>query len=233
MVTNSRRRAKGRRPSGTFCALPHHVFRSEPGKPAPAAALSKTALALLVDMAAQFNGSNNGNLSAAPKIMAAYGWHSQGTLTDALVEVVAFGFLTPTRQGGRNQCSLYALAWHGIDEGPHDTAPNPVPSRLWLSEQAHLRDPAFVRRWKEAQQRRRGKNTSRYSDKPSRYSDKSEAFSRFGFPLFGHLLRYTRQEGAAEGSAKGARTVVDVWRGRDWRSKLHRGAAVEMRNSAC
>jgi hypothetical protein len=153
--------------------LPHSIFRSTAERPAPVAALSKTALALLVDLAQQLNGSNNGNIAAAPATLAPYGWKSRGTVDDALVELVALGFLQPTRQGGRNRCSLYAVTWVGISEGPHDARPDPVPARLWLEEKAHLRDQAFVRRWEKCQARRRGGLPSRYPDKPSRYPDKS------------------------------------------------------------
>jgi len=173
MPTQDRRKAKGRRQGGSFTALPHSLFRSTAEKPAPAAILSKKALALLVDLCQQLNGKNNGDLAAAPKTLAPYGWKSRGTLDKALVELVALGFLEQTRQGGRNRCSLYAVTWRGIDDGPHDAKPDPVPSNLWKPESAHLRDAVFVRRWQNAKKRRRGNSSSRYSDKPSRYSDKS------------------------------------------------------------
>lgn len=173
MAATTRQRAKGRGGS-TFLALPHTLFRASGGKPPPAAMLSEAARALLIDVARQFNGTNNGNLSAAPKIMVPYGWHSRGMLNDALVECVAQGFLELTRQGGRNRCSLFALTWLGIDEGPHDARRNPVPSQLWKPEHEERRDPLFLRRWQQIL-KRRGKIThpSRYSDKASRAADKS------------------------------------------------------------
>lgn len=168
-----RRKAKGRREGGSFAALPHSIFRSTAERPAPAAALSKTALALLVDLAQQLNGSNNGNIAAAPATLTPYGWRSRGTVDDALVELVALGFIVQTRQGGRNRCSLYAVTWRGIDAGPHEARPDPIPCHLWKPDLAHLRDPNFIRRWEKCQQRRRGCLPSRYTDKPSRYADKS------------------------------------------------------------
>jgi hypothetical protein len=137
------------------------------------AALSTSARCLLVDLCHQYNGRNNGDIAAAPKTLEPFGWRSRGTVDDALVELIALGFLQQTRQGGRNRCSLYALTWRGIDEGPHDAPPNPVPSNLWKPDNAHQRDEVFIRRWQAVQQRRRGQNASRYSDKPSRYADKS------------------------------------------------------------
>lgn len=155
MPSQDRRRVKGRRSEGTHTGLPHAIFRSSPGAPAPAAALSKRALALLVDLAAQYNGRNNGDLSAAPKVLEPYGWRSQGTVADGLAELIALGFLQQTRQGGRNRCSLYALTWQPIDEGPHDVQPTAVASGLWRPEKADQRDQVFIRRWHKAQQRRK------------------------------------------------------------------------------
>ncbi len=71
--------------------------------------LSKKAFALLVDVSQQLNGKNNGDLSAAPSVMAVYNWRSRGAINDAIVELVALGFLQQTRQGGRNRCSLYGI----------------------------------------------------------------------------------------------------------------------------
>ena len=172
MPSRDRGKAKGRRGTSTFAALPHSIFRAQGQTPPPAAALSKTARCFLADVAQQINGKNNGNLSAAPKIMELYGWTSRGTLDAALVESVALGFLEQTRQGGRNRCSLYAMTWLGIDEGPHDAMPNPVPSNLWKPENAHKRNQAFVARLERLKARRRQNTSSHYSDKPSRYSDK-------------------------------------------------------------
>jgi len=172
MPTRDRLKAKGRRSEGTFTALPHNVFRRTAKRPAPAAILSTTARCLLVDICQQLNGRNNGDLSAAPKTLAAYGWKSRGTVDDAIVELVALGFLQQTRQGGRNRCSLFAVTWRGIDEGPHDAKPDPVPSNLWRPDNAHLRDEVFTRR-REKRRHGHGAYASRHSDKPSRHSDKS------------------------------------------------------------
>jgi hypothetical protein len=171
MASTNRRRVKGR--SGdTFTMLPHHVFRANGNKPPPTAVLSKISLLLLIEITLQFNGANNGNLSAAPKILEPYGWSSRGTIDKAIVENIAKGFLMQTRQGGKNRCSLYAVTWRGVDAGPHDAQQDPVPSKLWLPENAHLRDANFVARWQK-RQRCAGENASRIEDKRSRVADKS------------------------------------------------------------
>ncbi|MFE8032269.1 hypothetical protein [Thiohalocapsa marina] len=158
MAATSRQRVKGRKSNGSFCALPHSIFRARSDGGPPVAVLSARARALLVDLAMQYNGKNNGNLSAAPAVMASYGWTSQGTLADTIAELVAHGFLLQTRQGGRNQCSLFALTWVGIDDGPHDAQPDPVPSRLWEEGRTDMRDATFRRRWQNIRERRRGRS---------------------------------------------------------------------------
>lgn len=166
MARKALEKSKGRREGGTFAALPHVVFRARGDEPAPAGRLGKLARLLLVDLAMQLNGNNNGNLTAAPKTLAPYGWNSRGTLADALAELVREGFLELTRQGGRNRCSLFAVTWLGIDEGPHDARPNPVASHLWKPENAPRR---------EVRGHPQNENSSRLADKPSRLADKSGA----------------------------------------------------------
>lgn len=172
MPSVKRNRAKGRRSEGTFTALPHSVFRAKANHPAPTAVLSRNSLALLIDISQQFTGKNNGDLAAAPKILAPYGWKSRGTIDDAVTELLALGFLQQTRQGGRNRCGLYAITWRGIDDGPHDAKSDPVASQLWKPENAHLREKRFIQHW-EKRRRGHGRYASRHEDKPSRHSDKS------------------------------------------------------------
>jgi hypothetical protein len=64
----------------SFAAKPHHIFRPNfvHQTPSPASVLSHKAAHMLDNLAAQYNGVNNGDLSAAPTIMALFGWTSQG-----------------------------------------------------------------------------------------------------------------------------------------------------------
>lgn len=70
----------------SYSAKPHHIFRPNfaAGTPSPAAVLSHKAAHLLDNLVAQYNGKNNGDLSAAPKIMALFGWSSHGSVDDAI-----------------------------------------------------------------------------------------------------------------------------------------------------
>lgn len=137
--------------TGSYSAKPHHIFRPNfaTGTPSPAAVLSHKAAHLLDNLTAQYNGKNNGNLSAAPKIMALFGWSSHGSVDDAIAELIAYGFVEQTRQGGRNQCSLYAITWQPIDEcgGKLDVNPTAVASNLWKPENAEKRERRFVKKW--------------------------------------------------------------------------------------
>lgn len=103
--------AKGRRSSGTFLALPHNLINAPKFQD-----LSGNATKLLIQMAGQYTGKNNGDLSAPFKTMKAVGWRSQTTLNKALNELLALGFLVRTRQGHfPKTCSLYGLTWKPID----------------------------------------------------------------------------------------------------------------------
>lgn len=156
-MADKRQQTKGRRTSHTFAAKPHNIFRADCKNmvPSPASVLSHKAAHLLDNLIAQYDGNNNGDLSAAPKIMKLYGWSSQGSVYSALVELLAYGFIEQTRQGGKNQCSLYAVTWHSIDEckGKLDVNPTKVASNLWKPENAGKIDPRFVEAWNRQQQK--------------------------------------------------------------------------------
>jgi hypothetical protein len=156
-MVDKRQKTKGRRTSHTFAAKPHNIFRADCKNkiPSPASVLSHKAAHLLDNLIAQYDGKNNGDLSAAPKIMKLYGWSSQGSVYNALVELLGLGFIEQTRQGGKNQCSLYAVTWLAIDEcnGKLDVNPTKVAVNLWKPENAGKIDPRFVAAWKKQQEK--------------------------------------------------------------------------------
>ena len=104
-------RNKGRYPFKFFVMFPcdvlnHEVFRT----------LSPKATKLLIDIAAQYRGSNNGDLSATLSLMRDRGWNSSDQLNKAKKELVEKDVIRVARQGGLNKCNLYALTWFPIDE---------------------------------------------------------------------------------------------------------------------
>ena len=94
-------------------------------------ALSHPAKTLLVDVAMQYSGKNNGDLAVTLSMMKKRGWRSNSTLRRALKELVEAEWLTMTRQGGRHKCNLYALTWEPIDEcgGKLEVRPTITPPR--------------------------------------------------------------------------------------------------------
>lgn len=132
----TRAKAKGRRESGAFIPLPVSVLNH-----ANFARLTPKAVKLLIDLCVQLRfregGTvNNGDITAAWKLMEPRGWQSKDTLYRALDELLHYGFVIRTRQGGRNLCSLFAVTWWAIDEcaGKLDIKPTRAPSNEWRNE---------------------------------------------------------------------------------------------------
>ena len=105
------RRTRGRRISGSFLSLPHILLHHPNFQ-----GLRAKSVKLLIDLAAQYKGWNNGDLCAPLSIMREKGWSSNEQLFRARNDLVERGFLRVSRQGGRNQCTLYALTWQPIDD---------------------------------------------------------------------------------------------------------------------
>ena len=124
----SRLKVKGRRERHQFVGIPKvcmkHLNYIE---------LSMPAKVLLWEFCYQYNGYNNGDLCAAFSVLKERGWRSKGTLARAIDELKERGWIIVARQGGRNQCSLYALTFQAIDEckGKLDILSTNVASGDW------------------------------------------------------------------------------------------------------
>ena len=127
-MANSRRKAKGRRDNGSFVAVPHAVLESD-----TYAKLSASAVKLTLDLYGQYKGSNNGDFAMAWSMMSKRGWRSKDTLYRARDDLLDNGIIIKTRQGGKHQCSLYAVTWQPIDEcnGKLDCSPTNVAPGYW------------------------------------------------------------------------------------------------------
>jgi hypothetical protein len=123
-----RAKATGKGGEPGFLKLTRNITRS-----AEWHALSGNATKLLIDLAEQFIGWNNGDMSCEWSKMATHGWKSKGTLQDAKRELLDAGWIICTRQGGKNRCSLYAVTWLPIDEcdGKLDYPSERVASNAW------------------------------------------------------------------------------------------------------
>ena len=78
--------------------------------------LGAYAKVLLWEFCYQYNGHNNGDLSATISMLKKRGWNSPTTLSKAIKELRKKGWIMVSRQGGRNLCNLYAMTFQAIDE---------------------------------------------------------------------------------------------------------------------
>tara|TARA_Y100000052_G_C2949775_1_gene86367 strand:- start:299 stop:757 length:459 start_codon:yes stop_codon:yes gene_type:complete len=77
--------------------------------------LDKTSRALLWDMYRQYNGYNNGNISAAHGVMGKWGWDKK-TLLRCRKKLEAAGWIVVTRiPRAKKEPTLYAFSWLKID----------------------------------------------------------------------------------------------------------------------
>lgn len=96
-------------------ALPHAVMESEEFKK-----LSGSETKVLLMLAKQYKGKNNGDLSATFTQAKEYGIKSQETLSKALKRLLEVELIQKTREGlflnPGGQCALYAVTWQAIDD---------------------------------------------------------------------------------------------------------------------
>ena len=110
---------RSKRDGGRFVALPHTVLDSN-----AYLSLSSSAKALLVDIARQYGGSNNGKLLICEKALKPRGWASSATVHKAKRELLDAGLLHETRKGHKpNKASWFALTWQTLDWNPEMDIP--------------------------------------------------------------------------------------------------------------
>lgn len=139
-MARTRSKAKGRRESGNFFQIPARVLDS-----ANFCRLTTKSKALILDIGARFNGHNNGDLAAPYSWMKRRNWKSKDTLQKALEELLHFGIIELTRQGGLLGASLYAFSWLPIEicKGKLDVPASRVASNKWNT--APSPDPASAK----------------------------------------------------------------------------------------
>lgn len=117
-----------RREKGGFAAIPHCLLESQ-----VFLGLSSHAIKLLMDLATQFKGFNNGDLCMAWSLMEKRGWKSRDTLNKARCELLNTELIVITRRGDRKRPNLYALTFFAIDEcgGKLDIQPTNRPLSTW------------------------------------------------------------------------------------------------------
>lgn len=114
MPRRSSRGVDTSRDKGGFIALPHAVVDSPAFQ-----RLSHPARSLLIEIARQLLGDNNGRLLASRSHLASRGWNSADVISRAKRELQASGFIHETVKGRRpNRASWYALTWYGLPAHP-------------------------------------------------------------------------------------------------------------------
>jgi hypothetical protein len=113
---------------GGFVAFPHALLNHPNFW-----SLSGNATKLLILIAAQYKGRNNGDFQAGWKYAKKRGWKSQDTLHKSKQELIEKGFIAETRKGAfPNTCSLYGVTWHALDiNRKFDIKPSGFPVGAW------------------------------------------------------------------------------------------------------
>lgn len=156
-----KRRNDNRRKSGErYALLPLEVLTSDACRLLPAFALR-----ILVAMAAQYSGWNNGDLALTWSMARAYGINSKVQLNSGIDLLLERGLIQKTRQGGKKPFGpcLYALTWRGIDElrPKIDSGPTTFPSNAWV--QWKESEETQRKRLKKSQQKKRAASAQRNS----------------------------------------------------------------------
>ncbi|MBA3599421.1 MAG: hypothetical protein H0W40_18920 [Methylibium sp.] len=113
MARSKSKAGKHKRDGSRFVALPMVVLDSPGYRQA-----SHTARSLLLDIARQYSGNNNGKLTACAKYLVPLGWRSNDTIVRARRELLDCGLLVETRKGARpNKAAWFALSWLALDHG--------------------------------------------------------------------------------------------------------------------
>lgn len=144
-LTDGRKSSKKRE---SFVGIPKRVVASE-----RYTGLSPHAVKLLIDICYQYNGRNNGPLTAAWAVLRQRGWKSTATLYKAKTELIAAGFICVTRMGRkvRSYPTLVAVTWNGIDEPSKGVRydegilPSNVPLSYWCKARDQWSSPVNLR----------------------------------------------------------------------------------------
>ncbi len=131
--------AKNRKNRGRFAGVPMFVMESSAYVTLPPLARS-----LLYELAAQYNGRNNGYLSLTRADLKARGFNTPASNTKAIRALIEANLITQTRSGGiakgKRICNLFALNWQSLDERvdrPFDNSFSFKGSfRIWLADKS-------------------------------------------------------------------------------------------------
>lgn len=150
--------SKRTRREDPFAMLPDEVLRSDACRTLP-----HPPHRVLVALAAQFYGKNNGSLSLTRKTAAEYGLGNPYALERSLRELEERGLIVRTRPGSRipPRSAFYALTWWPIHDpkpgDPHDARPTVKESNAWAAWRAQppKKKKSPVQYWSTATKKQR------------------------------------------------------------------------------
>lgn len=114
-MARARTKAKGRNGKSRYASIPHAVMDHPDFR-----GLSGSAQKVLMILLRQYNGFNNGDLSATFEQAQEWGIGGKGRWQRALKELQERDLIRLTRPGmfgyAGKHCALYAVTWHAVDE---------------------------------------------------------------------------------------------------------------------
>lgn len=132
--------------------------------------LSGNAIKLLNELARQYRGKNNGDLTVAYSLLKHRGFNSKGMIARKKDELLKAGIIIKTREGRfinpGGTCDLFALSWQSIDEcdGKLEIKPTITPPRKFSLENNKTPSPQIGLGSSSKQGRQRPRNDKgRYS----------------------------------------------------------------------
>ena len=128
---------------GGFAGIPRIVMDSPDFQ-----SLTGGGVKLLLELARQYTGKNNGDLTTAYSILKDRGFKSKDTITRAKDELLRLNLIVCTRSGmftnPGGRCALYALTWQPVDDcsGKQlEISPTRTPSRKFSLERNKIPRP--------------------------------------------------------------------------------------------
>jgi hypothetical protein len=111
----ARANQKGRRRSGPpFLSLYHYILKSDAWRE-----LTPQERTVLIQIAARFNGTNNGNIAASVRDLAEECNIAVNTVTKAIGRLISIGFIDRTQEGSFSykvrHAAEYRLTWARCD----------------------------------------------------------------------------------------------------------------------
>jgi hypothetical protein len=129
---NSRRHPKRRTTGKHFAQIPVEVLTSDACRSLP-----NYAIRVLIAIAAQYRGNNNGDLAMTRATARGFGVDSQEHLVRSLAALLERHLIEKTRQGGKKPFgpTLYAITWQPIDDlgGKIESGATTTPTNAWAT----------------------------------------------------------------------------------------------------